>query len=361
MVLFYSGPQLKTKIYGFTLLRNGIKYDYSYIECLKNLSLLVDKIYLALGESDDGTFESLKDFENIEFIHTKWDPALMGDGGQILSQQTNVALEKLREDLKDDPEFKNAWGMYLQCDEMIHEDEIERIKHDIEYANEQGHDAVRFRYLHFWKDHYHIAINKRWYPQEVRAIKLDSKILSFGDAQGFSDVTNPYESDCKIFHYGHVRDEEKLAEKQKQLIRFIRPAEKFNKYFNREKKAFSKTKTVRVNLKHPRVMKERIERMGEKYDLDLPTKNEPLYILGNSHDFDTSLVKNISASEVKFVSSKSEVPRDKKDNLITLENTFIKKILGTSLPDSMESPFAREWDKNFKLLISLSKRGFYLK
>ncbi len=349
------------KLYGFTLLRNGIKYDYSYIECLKNLSLLVDKIYLALGGSDDGTFDSLKEFDNIEFINTKWDPELMGDGGQILSDQTNVALDHLRKSIKNNPDFNEAWGMYLQCDEMIHEDEIKKIKSDIESAQSLGHDAVRFRYLHFWKDHYHIAINKRWYPQEVRAIKLDSNIKSFGDAQGFSDVKNPYESDCKIFHYGHVRDEEKLAEKQKQLIRFIRPSEKFDKYFNREKRAFAKTKTVNVNINHPVVMKDRIERMGEDFDLNLETKNQVIYIVGNKSDFDSSLINKIACDKVIFVDSLKGVPSNMRKNAVSLIPSVLDKVFGNVIPQKMESPLAREWDINFKLLVALSKKGFYLK
>lgn len=104
----------------------------------------------------------------------------MGDGGQILSQQTNIALDALRaaHGSEDD-----AWGVYLQCDELIHEDEVARIKEDIE-----------------------VALSKRWYPHEVRAIKLKSDIKSFGDAQGFSGVTKSYESECRILHYGHVRE-----------------------------------------------------------------------------------------------------------------------------------------------------------
>ncbi len=349
---------MKTKLYGFTLLRNGIKYDYSFIECLKALSGLVEKIYIAVGESDDGTLESLEQFDNLVIINTVWDPSLMGDGGQILSQQTNVALKKLREDIKDE----NAWGVYLQCDEIIHEDEVEQIKNDIEKANEQGCDAIRFRYLHFWKDHYHIAISKRWYPQEVRAIKLNTPILSFGDAQGFSGVMSPFESECKIFHYGHVRDDEKLAEKQKQLIRFIRPAEKFNKYFNREKKAFSKTKTVRININHPIVMKERIERLGDSYDLNLSSQNQDVFIQGRKEEFDTSLIEKIAAKNVHFVSSKGEVPNQWKKNYISFEPGIVEKFLAPSkVPLKMESPLAREWNKDFLLLLKLSEKKFFFK
>ena len=57
-----------TEIYGFTLLRNGIKYDYSYHEALLSLAEVTQKIYLALGKSDDGTEESLKNYDFLKFI-----------------------------------------------------------------------------------------------------------------------------------------------------------------------------------------------------------------------------------------------------------------------------------------------------
>ncbi len=349
---------MQTKLYGFTLLRNGLKYDYSFRECLKALSGLVEKIYIAVGDSEDGTLEALEEFPNLVIINTKWDPKLMGDGGQILSEQTNIALKKLREDISD----PHAWGIYLQCDEMIHEDEIEQIRTDIEVANEKGYDALRFRYLHFWKDHYHIAISKRWYPQEVRAIKLDSDILSFGDAQGFSGVTKPYESECHIFHYGHVRDEEKLAEKQKQLIRFIRPAEKFDKYFNREKKAFSKTKTLKVLINHPRVMKERIERLGDKFELNFKTNDQEVFIQGDASEFDSRVIEKIAARKVHFVKSKKEVPSRWRSNYINFGGSTIERIFSSSkVPLKMESPIAREWNKDFLLVLKLSEKNFYLK
>jgi len=344
------------KIYGFTLLRNGIKYDYSFKECLLALSELVEKIYIAVGESDDGTREALEEFDFLEIIDTKWDPEMMGDGGQILSHQTNIALEHLRKEHGSDPD---AWGMYLQCDELIHERDLEQIKEDIEAAHKGNHDSVRFRYLHFWKDHYHIAISKRWYPQEVRCIKLDQEIWSFGDAQGFSGIKNLYESDCHIYHYGHVRDAEKLAEKQELLTRMIRPAEKFKKYFSREKKAFSKTKYIPLLERHPILMKERIEKMGESYEL---RESDLVYIVGDRSLLDESLLERVNTKKLIFVNNPEEVPfeyRDKK--MVILSPTLFQNFLYPSkTPKSFESPIAREWSESIRLKFQLSEKGISL-
>ena len=122
-----------------------------------------------------------------------------------MSSSKFAALEALRADKKSDPE---AWGFYLQCDEILHEDDFELIKEDFEKAQASGCDAISFRYFHFWMDHHHVAINKKWYPQEIRAVKVDSECESWGDAQSFRKVKKVYESDARIYHYGHVREQE---------------------------------------------------------------------------------------------------------------------------------------------------------
>lgn len=344
------------KIYGFTLLRNGIKYDYSFMECLTVLSLLVDKIYIALGDCDDGTKEALQSFDNLVIIDTIWDPKIMGDGGQILSQQTNIALEALR---RDHGHEDDAWAMYLQCDELIHEREIEEIKSDIELAQKDKYDSIRFRYFHFWKNHYNIAISKRWYPQEVRCIKLKSDIRSFGDAQGFSNITNPLESDCHIYHYGHVRDAEKLAQKQELLTRMIRPAEQFKKYFSREKRAFANTEYIPLIEKHPSVMKSRIQGNGESYEI---SRKEIVYIVDKYDEISNDIIKRINAKHVIKTKKSEEVPFEYRMNqMVLVSPTLMDKVMYPSkVIRSLKSPLAREWTAEIRLRFLLSEKGIGL-
>ena len=40
---------------------------------------------------------------------------------------TNIAINKMREEVKDE----NAWAIYLQSDEVIHEDDYKTILNDI--------------------------------------------------------------------------------------------------------------------------------------------------------------------------------------------------------------------------------------
>lgn len=336
---------MNSKIYGFTLLRNGVKYDYPFIECLEALTELCEESFIALGDSEDGTENEIEKIQNLKVTPTKWDMSLMGDGGKLLSQQTNVALGKLREAHGKE---SGAWGFYLQTDELIHEKDFEQIRKDIEEAETSGCDAIRFRYYHFWLNHNQVAISKRWYPQEIRAIKLDSSILSHGDAQGFIGQQKVYESDVHIFHYGHVRDEEKREAKQELLIKLIRPGEKFKKYKSREEKAFKKTETLPYYGPHPKWMKERIERFGDTFQMP---KKDRVCLFDPKGVCDEELKARIQADSI-------EVSDKKTPESLSLEPSFLQKMgLGPSIPKGMKSPIAREWSEKQRLEFLLWSKG----
>lgn len=340
------------KIYGFSFMKDGMRFDYPFREMLTCMSNLVDKCYLALGENDDGTSSEVEKFSDVEVIPTIWDMTKIGDGGQIFSEQTNIALSKLRE---NHVEEKGAWAIYLQSDEIIHEKDFDQVRKDIEAAEASGCDAIRFRYFHFWMDHYHIAINKRWYPSEIRAIKVDSSVVNYGDAQGFSEFTKVYESDVHIFHYGHVRDMAKRAEKQKDLIKRIRPGAKFSKYLSREKKAFAKTKTSPIRIQHSSVMKDRITRMGERFDLPLV---DFLYVVGTRSNYSKEFLESLKITKVHWVESVESVPFEYRDKRMVIEKpSFFQRLQwGIKTPNGMESDFAREWTLEQKLLMQISER-----
>lgn len=345
-----------TKIYGFSFLKDGVRYDYPFKEAFKSLSSIASKVYVALGQNDDGTLEQLQKLPEIELIHTVWDLTLLGKGGVIFSEQANIALNKIREVHGNE---ESAWAVYLQSDEILHEDAIEQLKMDIKKADELGCDAVRLRYFHFWKSHYEVAINKRWYPTEIRVVKLNSKVVNHGDAQGFSGFKKVFDSDVYIHHYGHVRDEEKRQEKQKFLIKSIRQSEKFQKYFKREQKAFADTKTLKVLLKHPLVMKERIERMGECFNLK---ETEKVYIVGNPKDYPPEINSKINAKKVLWCQSLNEVPKPLRKKAVLLNPSFLEKILYPStIPKAMLSELARPWDRDSFLLLKLSEKGVSFK
>jgi glycosyltransferase involved in cell wall biosynthesis len=137
----------------------------------------------------------------------------MREGGRILAQQTNIALEQCTGD----------WVIYLQADEVLHEHEIELLKTSMMKAEERPEiEGLLFKYLHFFGDYTHIGMGRQWYRKEIRAFRNTGSITSWKDAQGFR--VRESDSVCRklrvieipvhIYHYGWVRNPSAYLRKQ---------------------------------------------------------------------------------------------------------------------------------------------------
>lgn len=338
-----------SSLYGFAILRNGIKYDYPFKECLTAMKDVCIETYLALGESDDKTEEAVISLGDLKITPTVWDDNLRS-GGLILSQQTNIALNALRDVHGKDA---HAWGFYLQCDEIIHERDYDLLKADIEKAELDGCDAISFRYLHFWQSHYQVAINKKWYPQEIRAVKLNSKARSWGDAQSFENTTKVYQSEVIIYHYGHVREEDKYKNKKADILKFYHSDKKMKKYKKREKRFDNMTECIPFYGSHPRVMCDRIKQFGEAYKA---CTVDNAYILTRDeipHDF----IARINAKKVHQVQSIFEVPIAHRDRMVIVNPNFCQKIwYKIKTPKMMRSKLALPWSADFRLSLMLFEK-----
>ncbi|NUM89774.1 MAG: hypothetical protein HUU37_11255, partial [Bdellovibrionales bacterium] len=239
-----------TRIYGFSLLRNGVKYDYPFRESLASLLGLTEGVWLALGKSEDGTEEEVARMSGLHVKPTIWDENLRQEG-VILSQQTNLALAFLRES------HPSGWGFYLQADEVLLESEFNQIHRDLEQAEHEGCDAVSFRYLHFWQSYDRLAYARRWYPEEVRAIRLDSPIESYSDAQGFRHHRKIFHSNCHIYHYGHVREATAYERKKSDFHRWWHTDEEMRKRISAAKASDAEEPTLAWHGPHPNCMNER--------------------------------------------------------------------------------------------------------
>jgi hypothetical protein len=204
------------KVSGFTLLRHGTKFDYPYLESLRSLLPLVDELIVNVGIGEDDTLERLKAFAREEgggkvvLFESHWplDDPEKRRGGQILSEQTNLALDRCTGD----------WCVYLQADEVLHESDLPKIRQAMEknFANSEV-DGLLFRYIHFYGSFDVIRNSRSAYRREVRIIKRSSGARSVGDAQSFRlpDGSKPRVTliDAAIYHYGWVRPPEVMKEK----------------------------------------------------------------------------------------------------------------------------------------------------
>lgn len=324
-----------------------MKYDYSFKESLLSLAPIVEKTYLALDPSDDSTEEELKKIPSVKIIPSVWDMNLKN--GLVLSVETNKALSALRTDHGKD---LNAWGIYLQADEVIHESDYELLKRDIQSAQESGYDALSFRYLHFWQTHHHLAIAKNWYPHEVRAIKLNSNVVSWGDAQGFKHFQKIFYTEARIFHYGHVRDQSIYKKKMEDMSRLYNTNETLTKYYNVKDRDKEYTDCLLYFGTHPQVMKDRIQRMNDIWELAF---RDEIFIVGNSFDYSAELIKSIAAKKVNWISKRREAPKN--SLIIDTRPGWIQRLLRqTKVPIKMKSKSARPWGKDFLLTLHLSEK-----
>lgn len=209
-----SPNQTPVPISGFTVLRNGVRMGYPFLESIRSLLPIVDEMVIGLGQSDDGTREQLAALNDpkIRIIDTIWDTSKT-KGGLILSEKTNEALDQCRHD----------WCFYIQADEVVHEMDLPAIHRAVQ-ANDRNSEVqgLLFRYIHFYGSYSTIATSRKWYRNEVRIVRKSSGIRSHNDAQGFRvQGEKPFvrPANARIFHYGWVKPPETMGEKSKLFNR----------------------------------------------------------------------------------------------------------------------------------------------
>jgi len=187
------------RISGVAILRNAVSLEYPFRESLRSLSPLVEELIVNVGQGEDGTFEAVQELcdPKIKAFRSEWD--LRPRDGLALSEQTNLALDRASGD----------WIVYLQADEVLHEDDLQVIRTNIEMQKPSTEGLV-FDYLHFHTSPH--VINDDWltfYPRAVRAVRGGIGIVSSGDAAGFVRRTAARtrglikaRAGARIFHYG---------------------------------------------------------------------------------------------------------------------------------------------------------------
>jgi hypothetical protein len=207
------------KVSGFTIARNAIRYGYPFEESMRSLLPLVDELVVGVGDSEDGTWDRILDIGDpkIKPFRTVWDMT-KHEGGVVLSEQTNLALSQCAGD----------WAIYLQTDEVLHEDEIDGLRGRLQEHLHQATEGLSFSYLHFYGSYSTVQDNWcRWYRREVRAVKTGKGIVSVGDAAGFKVKQGERlrrliraDSGAHIYHYGWARPPAVMVEKRQHVERF---------------------------------------------------------------------------------------------------------------------------------------------
>lgn len=207
------------KVSGFSLCRNAVTYDYPIVEAITSALPLVDEFVVNVGQSDDGTRALIASIgsDKIRIVDSYWDDAMKKDG-LLFSKETNVALARCTGD----------WALYLQADEVLHEQDYDRILRSLRaHQHDPAVLGLTFQYLHFYADYG--TVNPWFYHRAVRVIRNDGQVESCGDAVGFwlkadrgylqnehRDRLRP--SGGTIYHYGWVKTPRVLLDKFRYQI-----------------------------------------------------------------------------------------------------------------------------------------------
>jgi glycosyltransferase involved in cell wall biosynthesis len=265
------------KVSGFTLVRNGTQFDYPYLESLRSLLPLVDELVINVGRGDDDTAARIERFAReegqgkVRTFESEWplnDP-VKKKGGLILSEQTNLALDRCTGD----------WCIYLQADEVFHEEDADRLRAALREAEARPEvEGLLFDYVHFYGSFDVVQETRSAYRREVRAIRRSSGARSVGDAQSFrradgSKLRVIRAGGARVFHYGWVRTPEAMREKtffMDTLYHGAPSAEAAARGVphtgdNYRYKRFWGLRPFKAT--HPSVMRERIAAKGWRWDL----------------------------------------------------------------------------------------------
>ncbi|MBP7505409.1 MAG: hypothetical protein KA780_08175 [Prolixibacteraceae bacterium] len=268
------------KVAGFTFIRNAVKYDFPVVEAITSVLPLCDLFVVALGRSEDQTEELLRGIsgDKIRIIPTEWDETLT-HGGEVYACETNKAFDAIP------VEFD--WCFYIQGDEVLHENDLPRVKAAMErWADDREVEGLLFDYLHFYGNFDHVGDSRHWYRREVRVIRNDKSIRSYRDAQGFRREGRKIKAvpaDAAIYHYGWVRHPLYMQRKVDAVSRFysgISAEEAERKAIDQEFDYGGHYDALaRFNGSHPRVMEERIKRLNWEAGVDITKKRMNLRYL----------------------------------------------------------------------------------
>jgi glycosyltransferase involved in cell wall biosynthesis len=250
------------KISGFTFIRNGNVLGYPFVPSIRSLLPLCDEVIVNVPRSTDGTLESVKAIGDpkIRVIESDWDEReKVGD--PIMRRHTDLALEHCTGD----------WCVYIQGDEVLHEDSIPAMRASME--RELNHPPVQgllVNYTHFYGSFWTEVYSFGWYYQEVRVVRRDPNIRSCGGAQGFRTTDNQKlrvkDSGGRFFHYGYAVEPSQARTKHGNLADVYGDAEQVQAIQNRPERFYDDDQKVRpFRGTHPAVMREMVDRATWTY------------------------------------------------------------------------------------------------
>lgn len=202
------------KISGFTMVRNATKYYFPIKESIQSVLPIVDEFIVALGDCDpdDHTRAEIEALgsDKVKIYERVWSEQAFVDG-RIFAEETTFALSQCQGD----------WCLYLQADEVIHEQDLPLIQaRCTDNLARPEVEGFLFDYYHFFGDYEHFLPFHGWYQQEIRIVRNHIGVYSHKDAQSFrkgdGQKLRVLPIQAHIYHYGWVRPPHLMQSKKKE-------------------------------------------------------------------------------------------------------------------------------------------------
>ena len=251
------------------MVRNATKYYFPIKESILSVLPIVDEFIVALGDNDetDTTRQEIESInsDKVKIIDRVWSEEEFKDG-KIFANETSFALDNCKGD----------WCIYLQADEVIHEQDHQAIVTACtENLEQKSVDGFLFKYNHFFGDYDHYLPFHGWYKNEIRIVRNNAGIFSYKDAQSFRKgeniKLNVLPIDAYIYHYGWVRPPELMQSKKKEQDSIHHGKETITKQYKLKPNEFdygALGKIPKFKGTHPKVMDDFREKMHWKEKLN---------------------------------------------------------------------------------------------
>ena len=200
-----------TRISGFTIARNAVRLCFPLEASIRSLLEVCDEVVVNVGQSEDGTLDLVRGIGSpkVRIVESTWD---LAKRNYMLGEETLKAMRACA----------HPWGIYIQADEVLHEDGARALAAAIRAADGDARvEGLLVRYRHFYGDFDTLATHRRWYRREVRAVRLDPAldIRPYQGAQGFRVGPEHRKirarlTDAEMFHYGWSRPRIALERKR---------------------------------------------------------------------------------------------------------------------------------------------------
>jgi hypothetical protein len=254
---------------GLTIIRNGVRLNYPFIEAIRSALSICDEYVVVAGDSDDETLEYLAalDDARVRIIHTEWSP-LVRPAKHLLAQQTNIGLGFCR----------GRWCLCLQGNEVLHEKDLPRLRQLMEtHADNDAVEAMLVERLTFWSDYDHyIPVYPRRFKYTARIIRPNIGTYSIRDGMSFAvfddfstrgRYPNAIDTGVDLYRYDYVHTVEQQARKFADAVhRSGTAVQASQNYFQQY---YPRQFIARFEGSHPAVMAGRIKSRGQEQQLDL--------------------------------------------------------------------------------------------